>query len=114
MVVEEALVEAGFECLVANDGAGAMAILDAEQDQICAVITDIRMPGVLSGWDVGRRARELLPFLPVIYMTGDSSSEWQAHGVPGSILLAKPFVDAQLITAVSTLLNLAAARSLGT
>jgi hypothetical protein len=49
-------------------------------------------------------------FLPVVYMTGDSADQWLAHGVLGSILLKKPFVDAQLITALGTLLNAASAR----
>jgi DNA-binding response OmpR family regulator len=58
-----------------------------------------------SGWEIGRRARELTPTLPVIYMSGDSAHEWSAHGVPQSIMLQKPFALAQLVTAVTTLLN---------
>jgi hypothetical protein len=38
-------------------------------------------------------------------MTGDSAYLWSAHGVPNSVLLQKPFVDAQLITALANLLN---------
>jgi hypothetical protein len=38
-------------------------------------------------------------------MTGDSAAEWASHGVPKSILLTKPFAPAQLLTAVSQLLN---------
>jgi hypothetical protein len=38
-------------------------------------------------------------------MTGASGDDWGANGVPNSILLAKPFAPAQLVTAVSQLLN---------
>jgi hypothetical protein len=38
-------------------------------------------------------------------MTGDSADEWASKGVPSSILLTKPFAPAQLVTAVSQLLN---------
>jgi hypothetical protein len=38
-------------------------------------------------------------------MTGAAAEEWGAHGVPNSILLTKPFAPAQLVTAVSQLLN---------
>jgi hypothetical protein len=38
-------------------------------------------------------------------MSGDSAREWSANGVPESIMLQKPFVLAQLITAITTLLN---------
>lgn len=34
---------------------------------------------------------ELHPLLPIIYMTGDSLDQWTAPGVPGSLVLQKPF-----------------------
>jgi hypothetical protein len=36
---------------------------------------------------------------------GGSTDEWAVHGVPNSILLTKPFTPAQLLTALSHLLN---------
>ena len=45
------------------------------------------------------------PQFPVVYMTGDSAAEWDSIGVPNSILLTKPFAPAQLVTALSQLLN---------
>jgi hypothetical protein len=41
----------------------------------------------------------------VIYMTGAAADQWPVQGVPNSILLAKPFAPAQLVTAISQLLN---------
>jgi hypothetical protein len=41
----------------------------------------------------------------VIYITADSAHEWGAQGVPNSILIAKPFVKAQITQAVAALLN---------
>jgi hypothetical protein len=38
-------------------------------------------------------------------MTGLAADEWSSRGVPNSVLLQKPFAPAQLITAVSQLLN---------
>ena len=38
-------------------------------------------------------------------MTGAAADEWASEGVPNSILLNKPFAPAQLVTAVSQLLN---------
>jgi hypothetical protein len=38
-------------------------------------------------------------------MTGTAAEDWARFGVPNSILLAKPFAPAQLVTAVSQLLN---------
>ena len=43
--------------------------------------------------------------MPVIYMTGTQGEDWASKGVPNSVLLAKPFAPAQLVTALSNLLN---------
>ena len=43
--------------------------------------------------------------MPVVYMTGGSGHDWEAEGVPNSILVPKPFAPAQIISAVTTLLN---------
>jgi hypothetical protein len=59
----------------------------------------------IRGWDVARRARAIKPDLPVVYITGANADEWAVQGVPNSLLLTKPFAPAQLVTAVSQLLN---------
>jgi len=38
-------------------------------------------------------------------MTAGAGDQWPSQGVPKSILLQKPFAPAQLVTAVSNLLN---------
>lgn len=105
LTIEDTVAEAGFDILVVASARQGIAALEEDANRFCALLTDIRMPGEGNGWDVARRARELQPSLPVVYMTGDSAVEWRAQGVPGSVLLQKPFVEAQLITALTTLLN---------
>jgi DNA-binding NtrC family response regulator len=70
-----------------------------------ALVTDVSLRDEMRGWQVATLAREINPALPVVYMTAASAAEWAAHGVPNSILLQKPFAPAQLVTAVSQLLN---------
>lgn len=105
LALEELIEEAGFAQIATRSGDDAISELEKDTIRFCAILTDIRMPGRNSGWDVGRVARENSPTIPVIYMTGDSAAEWAAHGVPNSVLLQKPFADAQLTTALATLLN---------
>jgi len=69
------------------------------------LITDINLPGKLSGWEAAKRARELNPDIPVIYMTGAAADDWASRGVPNSLLLQKPFAPAQIVTAVAQMLN---------
>jgi CheY-like chemotaxis protein len=104
MDIEDALREGGFTTKGQISGEGAIELLEATSE-IRALITDINLSGEATGWDVARRARELFPHLPVIYVTSVSEADWTAQGVPNSVLLSKPFAHAQITTAVSQLLN---------
>jgi two-component system, OmpR family, response regulator len=103
--IEAGLEEAGFTPFIATSGSQAIAELDKGADRFKAVVTDIRLGGAPDGWEVARHARHAVSTIPVIYCSGDRASEWSEHGVPNSIMLEKPFAMAQLITALSTLLN---------
>jgi DNA-binding response OmpR family regulator len=101
------LVDAGFEIAAASDGKKALAELAADAGRFRAVVTDINLGRGPDGWEIGRRARELVPVMPVVYMSGDSANDWASKGVPNSLMLAKPFAPAQLITEVSRLITAA-------
>ncbi|MBR1238390.1 response regulator [Bradyrhizobium sp. AUGA SZCCT0177] len=103
-LVEEALSDGGFESAITPSGNEAITLLKGDS-KFRAVVTDIDLPGGLDGWEVARVAREIDPAMPVVYMTGTHGEEWASKGVPNSLLLAKPFALAQLVTAVSQLLN---------
>jgi len=108
LLSEDALLEAGFKVELVASAAKALALLDRPDAAFKALVTDVNLGGDgPNGWDVARHAREVFPAIPVVYVTGDSAAEWTSRGVPNSILLTKPFVSAQLITAVSQLLNAA-------
>jgi DNA-binding response OmpR family regulator len=104
VTVETALQDAGYAVRSARGGAEAMGLLDADAETFCALVTDVNL-GDVDGWQVARRARELKPTLPVVFVTGDSAHEWASQGVPHSVLVEKPFAPAQIVTAVSNLLN---------
>lgn len=104
-MVQDALAEGGFETEITASGEQAITLLQEDQSRYRALLTDIHLAGALTGWDVAKRARELNPDLPVVYMTGAGADQWPSHGVPNSVLLNKPFAPAQVVTAVSQLLN---------
>ena len=105
IIVEEALAEGGFHPELASSGEQALTLLQNEESKYQALITDVNLSGAVTGWDVARRARELNPHIPVVYMTGAAADEWPSLGVPNSMLLQKPFAPAQVVTAISQLLN---------
>jgi CheY-like chemotaxis protein len=104
-MVEVALSDGGFEPAIAASGEEAVTLLKGGLIKYRALVTDINLIGRMNGWEVAKRAREIDPEFPIVYMTGTSADEYGSQGVPNSILLNKPFAPAQLVTAVSQLLN---------
>lgn len=106
-LVGPALQDGGFAVLAAANGDEAVTLLEKGETPVRALVTDIDLGTPTTGWDVAKRARELHPEIPVIYMTGGSADEWSANGVPNSVLGTKPFAPIQIVTAISNLLNAA-------
>ena len=99
-----ALEEAGFHVLVANDGNQALEILGSPVQALHGLITDINLGAGPDGWDISRKAREITSGLPVVYVSAASEHEWTSRGVPSSVMISKPFVPAQVVVAISSLL----------
>lgn len=106
-LVEEWLAEGGFGTDIVSSGEEALTLFKSGLKTYKALVTDVNLKGRLSGWDIARQIREINPVFPIVYTTGAAADEWASQGVPNSILLNKPFAPAQLVTAVSQLLNAA-------
>ena len=104
-LIDHALGEAGYEPAIVASGEEAVGLLQGNRQHYRALVSDINLKGTIDGWDVARQAREIDPSFPIVYMTGAAAEQWGSHGVPNSILLTKPFAPAQLVTAISQLLN---------
>ena len=98
------LEEAGFKLVVADSGEQALQLLAAHEGDLCCLVTDVNLGPGLDGWEVARAARQSISGLPVVYVSAASGQEWTSQGVPGSTMIAKPFVAAQLVVAISSLL----------
>ena len=103
--VETTLIDAGYSVLVCSSGHQAIAALLTMTVPFSAVVTDIRLGSGPDGWAVAKRSRELMPSVPVVYMSGDSSADWTSMGVPESIMLAKPMALSQVVVALGQLIN---------
>jgi DNA-binding response OmpR family regulator len=99
------LSDGGFEPAIVTSGEEAVALLKGHKDKYRALVTDVNLQGKMDGWEVAQRAREIDSEFPVVYMSGAAAADWAFKGVPNSIMLSKPFAPAQLLTAVSNLLN---------
>ena len=94
--VVEALREEGFDVIHAKDGEEALAWCGRRAADV--LVTDIRLPGKVDGWQIAERCREHHPELAVIYATGFSPVE--PRPVAGSLLLQKPFHPQEIVRAV--------------
>jgi DNA-binding response OmpR family regulator len=102
--LEQVLADAGFATDIVSSGEEALTLLMDGTKRPSALVTDVFLAGRLTGWEVAKRIREKDPSFPVIYVTA-YDRDWPVYGVPNSIVIPKPFAPAQLVTAVSNLLN---------
>lgn len=102
------LEHAGFEVVAAVDARTALAAIGGHQ-HLAGVVTDINLGSDLRGWKIARQARQKFPELAVVYITGDSASAWDAEGVPSSVVIQKPFADAEIVNAITATLGAALA-----
>jgi DNA-binding response OmpR family regulator len=105
ILLEDALGEGGFEPAVTASGEEAVTLLNGNRGKYAALVADVALKGRMTGWEVATKARQLDPGFPVLYVTGAYANQWPLRGVPHSALLQKPFASAQLVTAISELLN---------
>lgn len=95
----EDLRDAGHTVASAENGHAALQALERESFDV--LLTDIRMPGNLDGWELARRARVLWPAINVIYLSGYSPDALQP--VPGGRILKKPCRLAELLLVLEQL-----------
>lgn len=86
---QDLLQNMGFDARWAADGMAALAFVENDP-KLALVMSDVVMPGGVSGLDLARTLRDRRPELPVILTTGYSShaSEVVAEGFP---LIEKPY-----------------------
>ena len=92
----------GYTVRMRSDPTDAITVLADAATQVDILVTDMVMPG-LSGVELARRAQDLRPGLPVLYMSGSSQELAAQRGTlpAGSKVLRKPFTRRDLLEAVS-------------
>jgi len=101
LTLSEALSDEGFDVIEAETGDEALPILQSDP-AICLLLTDIQLPGVLNGLMLASKAREQLPALPVIFMTGRPSIEGRLLS-PLDVFINKPYTLADICDAARRL-----------
>ena len=91
----------GYDVLQAEDAREALEILD-RSPAVDLLVTDIGLPGGMSGLDLAVAARKRDPLIPVLYVSGysDDSSSESAERDPDAQFLAKPYDNLALAAAI--------------
>jgi PAS domain S-box-containing protein len=105
--VNKALSQLGYRVIEAVNGVEALEIWKQRRDEIDLTLTDLIMPGGMSGKDLGERLLKENPRLKVVYMSGyspeNAAKDFQLSG--GASYLAKPFEMHQLAKIVRQMLD---------
>jgi two-component system NtrC family sensor kinase len=102
--VATSLQELGYEVFVAQNGDGALKMLD--QHAVNLLLTDVIMPG-MNGRKLADEVKTRHPALRILFMTGYSQNAIVHHGRldPGVDLIQKPLSTEQLASAVRRMLD---------
>ena len=106
--VAESLAEQGFAVCTATNGMDALKCLASVPVDV--LFTDINLAGGMDGTVLARRARELLPDLPVVYASGRVNILDPQVRVPGSTFVPKPYVPSLIGRVLANAVKSAAAR----
>jgi signal transduction histidine kinase/ActR/RegA family two-component response regulator len=106
-LAQRALLNKGYTLLTAKHGEEAHQICAAYQGPIHLLLTDVVIPGGMSGSQLARTLTSLRPEMKVLYMSGYTENAIVHHGVldPGIAFLPKPFVPDDLIYKVREVLE---------
>ena len=96
----------GYKVVEADCGAAALALWDQNAPKVDLLLTDIIMPGGITGRDLADRLRKTSPGLKVVYTSGYSPSRGgqDLKILNGLKFVPKPFSPNQLIRAVQNCL----------
>lgn len=107
-MVSRVLSSIGYRVVEARDGPTALGLWHERDSEIDLLLTDMVMPGGMSGWQLARRLREQKPDLKVILSSGYSAELGGQTGetLPGVVYLPKPYTMQALSEKVRMALGL--------
>ena len=97
-IMKQQLIGLGYQVLEAGEGPVALRLI--ERAAVDLLITDVTMPGGMTGFELAREARALLPALPILISSAHSEALPDNDGPLAYPVLHKPFRALELARAV--------------
>jgi PAS domain S-box-containing protein len=107
MLTSLILKRRGFEVQVACDGVEGLELFRSRPLETWSIaLIDMMMPR-MSGGELIRALREIAPTLPIVSTSGHAPRDWLAANTAAgeSVVLPKPFTEAQLVSALTMALG---------
>lgn len=106
MLIVEVLGELGYDAIEAADGPSGLAILRSGA-KVDLLISDVALPNGMNGGQVAEAARQLLPDLKVLFITGyaENAALRGRQLEPGMRILVKPFAMETLASRVNAMVG---------
>jgi CheY-like chemotaxis protein len=107
LLIVEVLTEHRYRLIEAGDGVSALRVLEARQQRIDLLVTDVGLPGGMNGRQLADAARQLRPELKILFITGyaENAVVGNGHLDPGMAVLAKPFAMSSFANKVREILE---------
>lgn len=102
LLVSMTLGRRGYRVLQASSGPEALGLWKQSRGEISLVLTDVVMPGGMSGYELAERLRHEKPDLKVILSTGysDKLVSLSQQAAQPYLVLAKPYTQVELLNAI--------------
>lgn len=104
MAVSDMLKSAGYDVQEASDGVDACQRLKFMAARPSLILTDVMMPR-MTGHQLAKQVYEMMPDIPILYMSGYSDQNLEPVGNRPLSFIAKPFRANDLIRSIRNLLH---------
>lgn len=107
LLIRRMLERHGMRVVEAPDGRAALEIFERSDERFDILVTDVVMPGGMSGVDLAHAVVERRPGLGVLYISGyvDAATLDLANPAMRGAFLPKPFTRDQLVSAIDDVLR---------
>ena len=101
----EHLRQLGYRVHACSTGAEAMVTLGAGMTRLDLLVAEIGLPGNVNGRQIAEAARQRLPSLPVLFITGYAGSMEDGELAAGMVIVAKPLTPEAVANQIGAMLG---------
>ena len=94
-----------FQSMEADTASQALRVLEKLGGSVDLVISDINMPGEMSGIDLAYSLRNSFPYIPIILISGYADDKSVKRAAASFDFIQKPFAPTAILNAVSRALK---------